>query len=75
MKVDGFVKAFRGKINESWQQFWQKFLVLAEIQGWDSKDKRMKHFPLFLADDAFLVFQGMTASDRKKEDEVCKLMS
>ena len=75
MKVDGFVKAFRGKSNESWQQFWQKFLVLAEIQGWDSEDKRMKHFPLFLADDAFLVFQGMTASDRKKEDEVCKLMS
>eukprot|EP00117_Sycon_ciliatum_P049442 scpid25853/ scgid35045/ len=74
LKVDGFVKPFRGKSNESWQQFWAKFLVLAEIQGWDDEAKRMKHFPLFLADDAFLVFQGMADADRKKQDEVVKLM-
>ncbi len=48
MKVDNFLRPFRAKTGERWQLFWDKFVVLAEIQGWDSEEKKMKKFPLFL---------------------------
>ena len=34
----------------------------------------MKNFPLVLDGDAFLVYQGLAAADRKTQDEVTKLM-
>ena len=74
MKVDNFLRPFHGKATESWDQFWAKYLVMAEIQRWDDEPKRMKNFPLFLDGDAFLLYQGLAAADRKKQDEVTKLM-
>ena len=73
LKVDNFVKPFRGR-GDQWEAFWEKFLVLADIQGWDNEDKRMKHFPLFLDGDAFLVYSKMEEAKRKSQDEVCKKM-
>ena len=60
LKVDNFLRPFRGKTGESWKEFWDKFVVLAEIQGWDSETKRMTNFPIFLDGDAFLIYNGMT---------------
>ena len=40
LKVDNFLRPFRGMAGESWKEFWDKFAVLAEIQGWDSETKR-----------------------------------
>ena len=53
-KVDNFVKTFHGKPSDSWEQSWERFLIIARIQGWDNEEKR-KNFPLFLDGDAFLL--------------------
>ena len=53
---------------------WEKFQVLASIQGWDSEAKRTKHLPLFLEGDAFLVFTRMAEADKKKEKEILRKM-
>ena len=74
MKIDNFLKPFAGRPGQSWEQFWEKFLVLADIQAWDDDAKMMKNFPLFLDGDAFLVYSRMSSGDRKKKDEVTKLM-
>ena len=74
MKIDNFLTPFRRKATESWDQFWAKYLVMVEIQGWDDEPKRMKNFPLFLDGDAFLVYQGLAAANRKKRDKITKLM-
>ena len=73
MKVDSFVKPFRGK-NDDWESFWEKFGVLCEIQGWTDEADQMKNFPLFLDGDAFLVLTKMPVDDRKKKDVVVKKM-
>eukprot|EP00117_Sycon_ciliatum_P035652 scpid56123/ scgid26977/ len=65
MKVDNFVKPFGGRAGQSWQQFWGKFLVLVNIQGWDSEEKLMKSFPLFLDGVALLVYSKMKEDDKK----------
>ena len=75
LKVDSFVMPFRGKAGESWQLFWEKFQVLADVQGWDTEEKVMKNFPLFLDSDALLVYDRMSADDKKKKAEVCKVMT
>ena len=54
LKVDNFLRPFRGKTGESLKQFWDKFAVIAEILGWDSETKKMNDFPLFLDGNAFL---------------------
>ena len=53
MKVDNFLRPFCGKASKSLEKFWAKYLVMADIQGWDDEMKRMKNFPLFLDGDAF----------------------
>ena len=73
LKVDGFLKPFRGR-GDDWDAFWNKFLVLATIQGWDTDDKQMKNFPLFLDADAFLVYSRMTADDKKDKSAVVAKM-
>ena len=73
LKVDNFVRAYRGK-GDDWEHFWGKFSVLAKIQGWDTAEKRMKNFPLFLDGDAFLVFTRMPADDQKDEEKVNEKM-
>eukprot|EP00117_Sycon_ciliatum_P016845 scpid54092/ scgid16091/ len=75
MKVDNFVKPFGGRAGQSWEQFWEKFLVLANFQGWDSEEKPMKNFPLFLDGVALLVYSKMKEDDRRKKDEVVKSIS
>ena len=73
MKMDNFLKPFRGK-DESWDPLWEKFQVLADIQGWDTEVKIMKHLPLFLDGDAFLVYSRMATADKKSKEKVVKKM-
>ena len=54
--------------------FWSKFLVLAEVSGWDTAEKRIARLPLFLEGDAFLVFSRMQPADRKDQEKVAALM-
>ena len=69
MKVDNFVKPFGSRAGQSWEQFWEKFLVLANIQVWDSEEKLMKNFPLFLDGVALLVYSKMKEDDKKKKSK------
>ena len=56
LKFDELVQPYTGREGtEEWDDFWQKFLVLADISGWNSS-KRMARLPLFLKGDAFKVF-------------------
>ena len=73
VKVDGFLRPFRGKVND-WSRFWDKFQLLASIQGWDTEGKRTKHSPLFLEGDVFLVYTRMADADKKKEQEIRRKM-
>eukprot|EP00117_Sycon_ciliatum_P027502 scpid113988/ scgid22327/ len=69
LKVDSFLRTFKGS-GEDFERFWEKFEVLAEIQTWNDEAKLMKNFPLFLEENAFLVFSRKDAADRKKQDKV-----
>ena len=58
LKFDGLVEPYTGREGtEDWDDFLQKFLVLADISGWNSS-KRMARLPLFLKGDAFKVFRS-----------------
>ena len=55
--------------------FWSsKFLVLAQVSGWDIDNKKMARLPLFLEGDAFLVFSRMPTADQKDKEKVPALM-
>ena len=75
LKVDNYLKPFRGRDGDDFNTWWEKFLALATISGWDTDDKKTKHLPLFLDADAFLVFSKMEDGDKKKMDEVQKKLS
>ena len=70
LKVDSFLKPFRGTSSEDFDVFWQKFSVLAKIQKWSDDAAMLLHLPLFLEGDAFLVFSKMADDDRKTMKEV-----
>ena len=55
IQMDGFIKPFKGA-GDDCDSFWQRFLVLCNIQNWDTEEKRTNHLPLLLEKDAFLVF-------------------
>ena len=74
VKLEGLVKPYRGKNDLSWDVFWSKFLVLAEVSCWDTDDKKMARLPLFLEGDAYLVFSRMPATDKKDKGKVAALM-
>ena len=69
LRVDNFVRQFCGK-GDNFETFWEKFLVLANLQKWDTDVKKMQHLPLFLDGDVFLVFRRMSDADKKKPDAV-----
>ncbi|XP_065182549.1 uncharacterized protein LOC135813378 [Sycon ciliatum] len=73
LKLDGFLRTFRGK-GDDLETFWSKFRVLADIQKWDTEEKRMQHLPLVLDGQAFKVFMSMAEADRKKEATVKALL-
>ena len=73
LKADNFLRPFTGK-DDSWELFYNKFLVLSNVQGWDNEEKRMKNLPLFLDKDAFLVFSKMPTADQVKENKVKEKM-
>ena len=52
MKVDNFLRPFRGR-QDGFHAFWEKFLVLAKSQKWDTDEAQMLHLPLFC--DACLI--------------------
>eukprot|EP00117_Sycon_ciliatum_P016048 scpid17635/ scgid15645/ Gag-Pol polyprotein; Matrix protein p10; p20; Capsid protein p25; Nucleocapsid protein p14; Protease p15; Reverse transcriptase/ribonuclease H p90; Integrase p46 len=70
IKLDSFLRAFKGTPGESFPEFWEKFRVLCTVQGWTSDTDKMKHFPLFLSGDAFLVYDGMEDSSKQKPADV-----
>ncbi|XP_065185766.1 uncharacterized protein LOC135816500 [Sycon ciliatum] len=72
-KAEGYLRPYRGKVDD-FQTFWAKFDVLATINKWDSDEKKMAQLPLFLEQDAFLVFSRMKSDDKKKPDAVQKKM-
>ena len=63
MKVGNFLRQFRGN-GDDFEAFWEKFLVLARLQKWDTDEKKMNHLPLFLDGDAFLVFRKLSDDDK-----------
>ena len=73
LKLDGFVKPFKDR-GDSFEEFWEKFEVLADVAGWDTDEKKMKRLPLFFEGDAFLVFPKMEASDKADKAKVASLM-
>ena len=74
VKLEGFVKPYRGKSDESWENFWSKFSVLADVSGWTTDTDAMKRLPLFLEGDAFLVYSKMSANDKKDKSKVAAAM-
>eukprot|EP00117_Sycon_ciliatum_P045998 scpid93880/ scgid32998/ len=74
VKLEGFVKPYRGRQEESWDTFWEKFVVLADVSGWTDEAAMMKRVPLFLEGDAFLVFSKMESTDKKSKDKVAATM-
>ena len=70
-KAEGYLRPCRGKIDD-FQTFWAKFDVLATIKKWDTEEKKMAQLPLFLEQDAFLVFSRMAADDKKSSAAVKK---
>ena len=74
VKLEGFVKPYRGKTDLSWDIFWLKFLVLAEVSGWNTDNKKMARLLPFLEGDAFLVFSRTPTADQKHKEKVAALM-
>ena len=66
LHVDNFVWQFRGK-GDNFETFWEKFLVLADLQKWDTDVKKMQHLPLFLDGDAFLSFGVCQMQTRRSQ--------
>ena len=74
LKFDGLVEPYTGRAGtEDWDDFWQKFLVLADISGWNSS-KRMARLPLFLKGDAFKVFSKLPESLKADESQLPGVM-
>ena len=73
LKVDGFVKPFKGK-HDDWDMFWVKFQVIGECSGWDTEEKLMTRLPLFLESDALLVYSEMPTDDKKDKAKVVNVM-
>ena len=72
VKLEGFF--YKGKTDLSWDVFWSKFLVLAEVSGWETARKRMARLPLFVEGDVFLVFSRMQPADQKDQEKIAALM-
>ena len=64
MKFDAFVRPYRGSADD-FDLFWRKFMVAANLQKWDTDEKRLANLPLFLEGDAFLVWDELSDDDKK----------
>ena len=70
LKFDGLVEPYTGREGiEEWDDFWQKFLLPADISRWNSS-KRMVHLPPFLKGDAFKVFPKLPESLKADESQL-----
>lgn len=75
MKVESFVRSFQGEGLDDRESYWQKFKVLAKMQGWDTVEEHTRPFPLSLEPDVLLVFMKMLSKYKKNsEDKVKKKM-
>ena len=45
--------------------FWSKFMVLANVQKWDTDAKKMAHIPLMLDNAAYLVYDSLSDNERR----------
>ena len=75
LKLDGFLRSYRGKPGDDFDAFWEKFQVLSTISKWDTDAKKMQHLPLCLDGDAFLVFCKLPEDEKKVSDTVKKRLS
>ena len=57
LKLDDFVKPCKGR-GDSFEEFWEKFEVLADVAGWDTDEKKMKRLPLFFEGLSCLLQDG-----------------
>ena len=68
LKVDNFLRPFRGRADYNFHTFGEKVIVLFGIQKWDDNEKKMAHFPLFLEGNAFLMCWKLSTEDKKRCD-------
>ena len=64
MRLDSFVRPFHGYADDL-NAFWSKFMVTAAIQKWDSDAKKVEKMPLFLDGKAYIVWDELSADDKK----------
>ena len=74
LKVDGFVKPFKGKYDD-WDMFWVKFQVIGECSGWDTEEKLLTRLLLFFESDALLVYSKMPTDDKKDKKDKAKVVN
>ncbi|XP_065195653.1 uncharacterized protein LOC135827058 [Sycon ciliatum] len=73
LKLDGFVKPYRGRVDD-FDMFWSKFEVLADISGWTSTEQQMKRLPLFLEGEAHRVFSKLSETEKRDKDAVRSIL-
>ena len=69
LKIDNFLKPFRGK-GDDFDTFWKKFQVVCSLQKIATPKGRMEIFPLFLEGDAFHLFSQLSGADQEDESKV-----
>ena len=75
MSMDVFVRPFRGgNTGPTFEAFWKKFLVAGTLQKWDTDAKLLANLPLFLDDEAFLVWDELSDDDKKDRAKVFAAM-
>ena len=63
------MKPYRGS-GDDFEAFWSKFLVLANLQQWSSSTDKMNNLPLFLENEAYLVWDELSSTDKADPDAV-----
>ena len=75
MRMDVFVRPFRGgNTGPTFEAFWKKILVAGTLQKWDTDAKVLANLPLFLDDEAFLVWDELSDDDKKDRAKVFAAM-
>ena len=63
-----------GNTGPTYETFWKKFLVAGTLQKWDTDAKLLVNLPLFLEDEAFLVWDELSDEDKKDRAKVYAAM-
>ena len=75
MRMDVLGRPFRGgNTSPTFEAFWKKILVAGMLQKWASDAKLLANLPLFLEDEAFLVWDELSDDDKKDRAKVYAAM-